>query len=177
MEYRTKTYIAGDWTGDSNAIEKLYDWKNNSKLLLDFVDAHEYTQASDDDLFCSIKSSLRKRLNVSKTFVLIVGKQTKSLTKGSCQFCKSYNSNNVRCCRDYSVNFRSYIEYECEMAVKDYNDGLLKNIVVIYNYANVDKSKCPDCIKNYGKHIVMYYHGVDGKDYSNYQEIKEALSK
>lgn len=62
------------------------------------------------------------------------------------------------------------------MAIKDYNDGLLKKIVIIYNYANVDKSKCPDCIKNYGKHIVMYYHGQDGKDYWNYSEIKEALS-
>ena len=24
MEYRTKTYIAGDWTGDQDAISKLY---------------------------------------------------------------------------------------------------------------------------------------------------------
>ena len=63
------------------------------------------------------------------------------------------------------------------MAIKDYNDGLIKNIVIIYNYANVDKSKCPDCIRNYGKHIVMYYHSMDGNDYWNYQEIKEALSR
>jgi len=26
--YRTKTYIAGDWTGDADAIQKLYEWKN-----------------------------------------------------------------------------------------------------------------------------------------------------
>ena len=70
MEYRTKTYIAGDWTGDHDAISKLYEWKNNSKLILDFVDAREYTQASDDDLFCSIKSSLRKRLKCFKDFCL-----------------------------------------------------------------------------------------------------------
>ena len=44
------------------------------------------------------------------------------------------------------------IEYECEKAIKDN----LK-IVVIYNYANVDKSKCPDCIKYYGTHIPAYY--------------------
>jgi len=41
MKYKTKTYIAGDWTGDQDAISKLYEWKNNSKLILDFVDAHE----------------------------------------------------------------------------------------------------------------------------------------
>lgn len=175
MEYRTKTYIAGDWTGDKEAIDKLYEWKNNNRLNLDFVDAHEYTQASDDDQLCSIKASLRRRLNVSKTFVLIVGKQTKILTKGGCQFCKSYNSYNQRCCKNNNVDYRSYIEYECEMAIKDYQNGLIKKIVVIYNYANVDKSKCPDCIKNYGKHIVMYYKTDDGKEYWNYSEIKKEI--
>lgn len=177
MEYRTKTYIAGDWTGDHDVISKLYEWKNNSRLILDFVDAHEYTQASDNDLFCSIKFSLRSRLNISKTFVLIVGKQTKTLTKGSCQFCPSYSSFHSRCYRGKNVDYRSYIEYECQMAVKDYNDGLLKKIVIIYNYANIDKSKCPDCIKNYGKHIVMYYRANDGKEYWNYDEIKETLTE
>ena len=83
MEYRTKTYIAGDWIGDYDAISKLYEWKNNSRLMLYFVDAHESTKASDNDLFCSIKSSLRARLNISKKFVLIVDKQIKTLTKGS----------------------------------------------------------------------------------------------
>ena len=78
-----------------------------------------------NDLFCSIKSSLRKRLNVSKTFVLIVGKQTKLLTKGGCQFCKSYSSYHTRCYRNHIVDYRSYIEYECQMAIKDYNDNFL----------------------------------------------------
>lgn len=26
MTYRTKTYIAGEWDGDSDAIEQLYKW-------------------------------------------------------------------------------------------------------------------------------------------------------
>ena len=176
MEYRTKTIFAGDWTGDEDAIKTLYEWKKNNNLTLDFVDAHEYTQASDDDLLCSIKTSLRKRLNVSKTFVLIVGKQTKNLTKGGCQHCKSYNSYNKRCCRNNALDYRSYIEYECEMALKDYQDNLIKKIVVIYNYANVDKSKCPECIKGYGTHIVMYYKETDGKEYWNYNEINKAIS-
>ncbi len=29
MHYRTKTYIAGDWTGDKTAIVQLYKWKNS----------------------------------------------------------------------------------------------------------------------------------------------------
>lgn len=26
MAYRTRTYIAGDWTGDKDAIDQLYKW-------------------------------------------------------------------------------------------------------------------------------------------------------
>ena len=27
--YRTKTYIAGDWTGDKDLIDQLYTWNNS----------------------------------------------------------------------------------------------------------------------------------------------------
>ena len=73
MTYRTKTYIAGDWTGDSNAISTLYRWKNSGYFSFDFVDAHSFTQARDTSLNCSIKKSLKERLDASKTFVLVVG--------------------------------------------------------------------------------------------------------
>ena len=36
MTYRTKTYIAADWTGDSNAVQQLYNWKNGQRWSLDF---------------------------------------------------------------------------------------------------------------------------------------------
>ena len=50
MVYRTKTYIAGDWTGDKDAIDTLYKWKNSGYLNFDFVDAHSLTQARDTSL-------------------------------------------------------------------------------------------------------------------------------
>ena len=118
---------------------------------------------------CTIKRSLSERLNGSKTFVLIVGANTKSLTKGACRYCSSYNWGT--CSRYYNVDNRSFIEYECEKAIKDN----LK-IAVIYNYANVDKSKCPDCIKYYGTHIPAYYYANDGKCYWNIARIKEAIN-
>ena len=31
MAYRTRTYIAADWTGDSDAVKKLHQW-NDSKF-------------------------------------------------------------------------------------------------------------------------------------------------
>ena len=92
MAYRNKTYIAGDWDHDKRAIDQIYKWKENNRWSLDFHDAHALKQARDTSLPCSIKRSLNDRLDVSKLFVLIVGDHTDTITKGSCQFCGSYNS-------------------------------------------------------------------------------------
>lgn len=92
MVYRTKTYIAGDWSGDGNAINKLYQWNSSKRWSLSFTNAHDLTQARDSSLNCTIKRSLKTRMDASKTFVLIVGDKTNSLTAGGCQHCGSYNS-------------------------------------------------------------------------------------
>lgn len=169
MAYRTKTYIAGDWDGDRDAIDQLYKWKESRHLSLDFVDAHNLHQARDTSLNCSIKRSLHQRLDVSKCFVLIVGEKTKSLRSGGCQLCSSYNSWTNACARGYSIDYRSYVEYECEKAK---SDGLA--IVVLYNSTRVDRDKCPDCIKWSGRHVAMQYY-KDGRRYWDYQSVKEAL--
>ena len=75
MKNRTKTYLAGDWTGDEDLIEKIKEWNKDNNLGISFTDVHELTSSSDSSLNCSIKSSLRKRLSICKTFVLIVGKK------------------------------------------------------------------------------------------------------
>ena len=36
--YRTCTYIAGDWTGDSSAIEELHKWNESDHWGLSFTD-------------------------------------------------------------------------------------------------------------------------------------------
>ena len=43
MAYRTRTYIAGDWDHDKNAVDTLYYWKNNRYLNFDFLDASMFT--------------------------------------------------------------------------------------------------------------------------------------
>lgn len=169
MIYRTKTYIAADWTGDNAAVKQLHAWNDNNKLQLSFSDAHDIQQARDNSLNCSIKKSLKGRLDASKTFVLIVGTNTKSVRSGSCQYCASYNSYTHYCARSYSVDYRSYIEYECDVAV---NDGI--KIVVLYNAATVDKSKCPDSVKYTGTHAAMWYR-QNGENYWDYQAVKAAL--
>lgn len=170
--YRTKTYIAGDWDGDANAIQKLYDWKKSDWYTLDFVDAHSLTQARDSSLKCSIKRSLKERLDVSKTFVLVVGANTNSVRAGQCAYCPGYRTyySYPLCSHNNSIDNRSYIEYECEKAKEA---GI--RIVVLYNSLTVDKTKCPEVIRNMGTHLPMMYRGMDGQRYWNYQPIKDAI--
>lgn len=174
MSYRTRTYIAGDWDTDKNAVEQLTTWNESKYWGLSFSDAHKLTQARDSSLNCSIRSSLKERLDASKCFVLIVGKNTKTVTAGSCQYCGSYRSSNNSCARGYSVDYRSYVQYECEEALKAYNNDEMK-IIVLYNSCSVDKSKCPDILKNIGIHSPMGKVHSDGKCYYDYQIVKNAF--
>lgn len=167
MVYRTKTYIAADWNGDADAIQQLNTWKNGEKWNLSYIDAHDITNAKDSSLNCSIKKSLSKRFDVSKNFILIVGNGTKTRRAGECTYCANYVYK--MCQKDLYIYNQSYIEYECKKAIRD-----SLNIVVLYNSAIVDKSKCPDIIRNYGTHAVMQKI-IDGKRYWNYESVKQAL--
>jgi len=171
MAYRTRTYIAADWDGDKNAIEQLHKWNDGMKWSLSFTDAHDLTLARDSSLNCSIKASLAKRMDSSKTFVLIVGNGTKSRKAGECTYCVNYN--NGKCITGHTVSNDSFIEYECKKAVRDRE--YLK-IVVLYNAATVDKSKCPDVIKEFGTHAPMQKI-VDGKRYWDYESVKSAMGQ
>lgn len=169
MPYRTRTYIAGDWTGDSDLIDALKFWNENSRWNLSYIDAHELTQARDTSLPCSIKKSLKERLDSSKTFVLIVGSHTKDLTKGGCRHCRSYSVYGG-CHRPHAVDHRSFIEYECEYAVK--HD--LK-IVVLYNGYSVQRDKCPEVLRDKGIHLPAIYNATDLKSYWDVSAIAKAM--
>lgn len=170
MAYRTKTYIAGDWTGDKDAIEKIYQWNDSNYWSLSFINAHDLTQSKDSSLNCTIKRSLKIRMDASKTFVLIVGDKTNTVTAGGCQLCGSYNSWTSTCAKGYTVDYRSYIRYECDKAAEA---GI--KIVVLYNSTYVAKSKCPESVRNIGIHVAMVYKGTDGKYYWNYNAVKKVL--
>lgn len=118
MSRRTKTYLAADWEADFDAIEQLHKWNSSNYWSLHFVDAHDWKQARDTSLNCTIKSSLKSRMDVSKAFILVVSSSTDRTRAGSCQYCNSYNSYWGTCSRGNSVDFKSYIEYECSEAVK-----------------------------------------------------------
>ena len=52
MHYRTRTYIAGDWDHDKDAVDALHWWNDSSRYGLSFSDAHELKQARDTSLNC-----------------------------------------------------------------------------------------------------------------------------
>lgn len=167
MAYRTKTYLAGVWDEDEEVIDKLRSWNDSDYWGLSFSDAHDLTQSSDSTLNCNIKSSLRERMDASKTFVLVVGKETNKVRAGSCLYCKYYT--NHSCEKGWSTSLKSYIEYECDKAVRDD----LK-IVVIYNSGYVLKNRCPDVLKDKGTHLEAFHReGMTKK--RNYTNIKNAI--
>lgn len=169
---KNKTYIAGDFDHDKDAINQIYAWKNSGRYSLDFHDAHELTQARDSSNNCSIKSSLKSRLDESKNFVLVVGTHTKTIRNGSCQYCSSYNSWTQFCALGHYVSYESYIEYECRQAVKD---G--KNIVVLYNATCIYKDRCPEILRNKGYHKEMKSYNMFSGHYEfDYNKVKEAFS-
>lgn len=168
--YRTRTYLAGDWDHDKDAVDQLHKWNDSNYWSLSFTDAHDLTSANDSSLNCSIKSSLKTRMDISKTFVIIVGEQTNSVTAGSCRWCGSYNSHTYSCAKGHSVDYRSYIKYECDKAT----EANIK-IIVLYNSTKVDRNKCPEVVRWTGTHATMVYKGDDGKYYWDYQTVKKAF--
>lgn len=171
MAYRTKTYIAGDWDGDSDLIEKLEEWNANEQLNFYYLPAHDLCSARDSSLNCNIKKSLHERLDASKTFVLIVGAHTATITAGSCRYCSSHSGYSHSCEKGYSVDMRSYIEYECNYAA---NHNM--KIVVLYNYCSVLKGKCPASVQGLGKHLPAYYYEnvVKHWDYGSIKSVIES---
>lgn len=167
MIYRTKTYIAADWTEDIEVVKELRKYNDSNYYNLTFTDAHDLMQASDYSLPCSIKQSLRERMDRSKTFVLVVGEHTKALRKGNCYLCNKY----IDCVSvGRSISNRSFIEYECDKAIRDE----LK-IVVLYNATYRMYSKCPDVVANTGTHIPAYYYDNQGNRRFNYSEVLNTL--
>lgn len=167
--FRPYTYIAADWDGDSSAVQVIKQWNQDYRKSISFLDAHDLTQARDTSLNCSIKASLNSRLSQSYKFILIVGDKTKTVRSGSCQYCPSLNSYTHYCARGHSVDYRKYIDYECEKAV---HDGL--KIVVLYNSYSVDKNKCPDAVKSIGVHKEMWSFSVNGWVW-DYNKIATAI--
>lgn len=168
---RVCTYIAADFDHDKNAVDYLYNLKRNKYIT--FNDAHELQQSSDLSLPCSIKKSLKYRMDNSNKFILIVGEHTNTVSKGGCQLCDRYNSYTSCCSHGYSVDTRSFIRYECDIALEAVSEGL--TIVVLYYDYLVNRNLCLESVRWKGVHQQMLYLGIDGNFYWDYFSIKHLI--
>lgn len=171
MAYRTRTYIAADWENDKSVVDKLRQLNESDYFRLDFVDAHEFKQAKDTSLYCSIKKSLSERMERSKNFILIVSQTTDSRRSGSCQYCYHYLPATGKCLGGGHADLRSYIQYECEKAIRD-----KMKIIVIYKASKIVAKWCPEILKNIGTHVTAYKLGEDGKLHWNVKEMTDAIN-
>lgn len=165
---RNRTYIAADFDHDENAVKYLYWMKDRGSIS--FLDAHEIQKSNDSRLACSIKKSLKYRMDNSYKLVLIVGSHIDSVSRGGCQLCGSYNGYGKYCVRGYSVDYRSFIKFECDHAIEA---GL--QIVVLYNSTSVNRELCPAAVRWMGIHQKMIYHGGDGTYYWDDNAIAQAM--
>lgn len=81
MTYRNKTYIAFDGDNDMRYYRLMTAWKANDGFSLNFHDAHDLNSARDSSQEESIKRLLRERFANSKLLVVLIGANTKYLTK------------------------------------------------------------------------------------------------
>lgn len=80
MSYRNKTYVVFDGD-DINHYWLMKAWCKNENIDFDFHDAHEVRGIRSDSEEESVKRGLRERFKNAKQVIILVGQQTRYLTK------------------------------------------------------------------------------------------------
>lgn len=81
MAYRNKTYIAFDGDNDMHYYRLMTAWKAHDGFSLNFHNAHDLNTSRDSSQEESIKRQLRDRFANSKLLVVLIGANTRYLTK------------------------------------------------------------------------------------------------
>lgn len=81
MGYRNKTYIAFDGDNDMHYYRLMTAWNAHDGFSLNFHNAHDLNTARDSSQEESIKRQLRERFANSKLLVVLIGANTRYLTK------------------------------------------------------------------------------------------------
>lgn len=81
MAYRNKTYIAFDGDNDMRYYRLMTAWKAHDGFSLNFHNAHDLNSSRDSSQEESIKRQLRERFANSKLLVVLIGENTRYLTK------------------------------------------------------------------------------------------------
>ncbi|RAR75684.1 TIR domain-containing protein [Flavobacterium aciduliphilum] len=119
MAYRNKVYVAFDADNDIRYYRLMQAWKQNDNSSFDFYDAHDINNLRDWSTEETIKNKLKERLKNSKTFILLIGEQTRFHYK--------------------------YIRWEINQAL-ELNLPII--CVNLNGLRSIDTEKCPPIIRN-----------------------------
>lgn len=81
MAYRNKTYVCFDGDADIHYYRLMQAWHQSDHSTFSLYNAHDLNYARDSSLESSIKAQLRIRLQNSKVLVVLIGANTRYLTK------------------------------------------------------------------------------------------------
>lgn len=81
MAYRNKTYIAFDGDNDMRYYRLMTAWSEHEGFDFDICNAHDLNTARDTSQEASIKRQLSERFANSKLFLVLIGENTRYLTK------------------------------------------------------------------------------------------------
>ena len=130
MSYRNKTYIAFDGDNDIHYYRLMTAWKANDGFSLNFHDAHDLNTARDSSQEESIKRQLRERFANSRLLMILIGENTRYLTK--------------------------FVKWELEVALK----LALPIIGINLNGSRKIDERCPATIKNELVIYVPFRHNL-----------------
>jgi len=114
MAYSNKTYVAFDGDKDIHYYYLMKAWKHSKHVSFNFYDAHDINTARDTSLEATIKSRLRERMSSAKSFVLLVGENTRYLYK--------------------------FVRWEIEQAI---NKGIPIIVINLNGKKQIDTNRCP----------------------------------
>jgi MTH538 TIR-like domain (DUF1863) len=130
MGYRNKTYIAFDGDNDMHYYRLMTAWNANDGFSLNFHNAHDLNTARDSSQEESIKRQLRERFANSKLLIVLIGENTRYLTK--------------------------FVRWELEVALK----LALPIVAVNLNNSRIYDDRCPPTIKDELVVYVPFKHDV-----------------
>ena len=130
MGYRNKTYIAFDGDNDMHYYRLMTAWNANDGFSMNFHNAHDLNTARDSSQEESIKRQLRERFANSKLLIVLIGDNTRYLTK--------------------------FVKWELEVALK----LALPIVAVNLNNSRIRDDRCPPTIKDELVVYVPFKHDV-----------------
>lgn len=71
--------------------------------------------------------------------------------------------------------YKKFYKLRMRISKKAFDSGEIK-IVVLYNAAHIDKSKCPEILRNIGRHKGMTEYNLTLYSYKyDYSKVKDAI--